>query len=632
MGGRHAIMLASALLVAQGHRAPFHPNDAPPPPPRVAFITEWIGPSASGRKPLDTLLPWVLATWASNAPFADFYVLTTEASWVQLASPHPNIVAMVRPRAAIVKGIAALLNLSSSSEVIVEDAHFWTNVRPMLASLLFEQLDVKSLAPREDHGENRGYSFWGYLENDVYLGNLTAFFPMHVLETHDVLTVQGPLPYESDFVTLSRRHFESVLDQVAYQHRGATPYGPTFFPNTRISQQRWRSAEAAARKYATFGSVGDQRVPGPEMWWAENVLPRNLAATAGVAVYRACCAVWGSENNRLGGDVRTDGCRKVWVDGEVLRYCPNRAWLDGSHGPVRRRVGACVNQLRPRKVPSDEATSRSQRGWCTNVTRVETKMYHGKTAWAPLHRHQQAQSTAVISVCHDDCIDFGFHTSSISPSALRLDSDHESSAALRYIPAHGVPFIVREPSAHKAALTARQLAPQQSGDSDASSWAAKVPEAFELNPAGHCPLSEPETRRLRSALRAAITSGRSVAVVPSPASGEPLFEANCVRHAMDGATSLGSLGDNAALTMQGAEPAFPGEKNTADGAWESMLQDMASLEVMVNEDEAAAPARSHSSPTAADDEQPFKTHSKQRQRWRPFGFVGRLVDGQVLGA
>jgi len=356
MGTRKWLTLATRLAIVAIAALPVSS--------RVAFLTEWV--STLGDKPVDALLPWCLTTWANNAEFADFYVLTTNANLGYLAKPYPNVFPVLRSHDAITRGISSLLAFppigekferESGGDISTRDPHFWTNIRPLLASLFYEKLGVSSLRPL---GEGMGdmtradihpYDFWGYIENDVYLGNLSAFFPLNVLETHDVLTVQGPMPYGSDYARPARNTFHSTTSEVLFQYRKLLPYGPTFFPNTALHRGLWREAETAARSHggcrsglcslAEFAAWNASKPAPPSYWWADIAFPAYVQGSLrarrnglgsppqleavisqhferpDLRVYRACCAIWGSTHNHLGGDIRTDGCRKLWINGEV---------------------------------------------------------------------------------------------------------------------------------------------------------------------------------------------------------------------------------------------------------------------------------------------------------------------------
>ena len=175
----------------------------------------------------------------------------------------------------------------------------------------------------------------------------------------------------------------------------------------------------------------------------------------------------------------------------------------------------------------------------------------------------------------------GFHTSSFNRTSLVLVKDHSSSQAFRGDKGAHLkpfkPFLLREPSAHKAALDLASAAhPLVAVDGEeegaAAAAAAAVPLAFELHPFGHCPLGPEEARRLGRALSAAIASGIPWAPVDRADPMEPSSQAVCVEK---------SAGEGAAARAWKQAATAPAAAKTASTSAAERLSPVSAFEVML---------------------------------------------------
>lgn len=476
-------------------------------PPRIALLTEWIG------KPVDALVRYTIKGWERNAAIADVIVITDNPAWLGMVNESVNIHVLHRPKEIIDSALRWLFGVPAGKQLPV-DTYFYTNIRPALAGLL----EAPNMDPGLLSGSVSMYTHWGFVENDIYLGNMSFFFPPKVLREHDAFSTVGTNVFKAP-----NSKYHSVEEQIFRGFRLLAPFGPTFFINTVETRLLWHAACNATltwenshdlmclHAFANSGQCKHHHCAGPRWWFTENVFARAVSELP-LRMYQACCGQTGVADH-------SDSCKLLWLDGEVVRLCTDRRKVVESNLPRPMKPGQCAFQnqnessssLFMGKQVKQAAAVKSTSSMC-----MQSSTLTGRTR--PKYPLQ------AIELCHNGCTDFGFHISSPRGKVLVLTADHESATMMSNVPERRR-FIIREPASHKANFHRSDFhkdrtAAAFAGTQQVESKEKPVPIAFELFPKAHGELGTGEIQVLLRALAEARKANLPFALVEQLDSAE----------------------------------------------------------------------------------------------------------------
>lgn len=231
-------------------------------------------------------IPFVFASWAANPTF-DFYVATPDARLARLykGPTWRNIHFVVRPLAELHSAVLTMLGVPGA--VRLKQTFKFSTIHTALGTLFHEHLKV-------DLDE---YGWWGWVDTDVILGNLSFFWARHMhghlsssRQRFELLTVQPPL----SLIDLKSWRPPAWRDD---SFRFANNWGPTVLLNAWLrgvgvhSRELWREVTRKQEKlWANHPGISYTAInecPSgcpPDAWWTDEVFNTLYMPTSPISV------------------------------------------------------------------------------------------------------------------------------------------------------------------------------------------------------------------------------------------------------------------------------------------------------------------------------------------------------------